>query len=77
MTRSDIGRRGPRPSRRSGSIRPPAAEAEAAWVPALALVAASKKKDQAKRFLDWTLSDKAVSEYYNWKEIVTVTGGAS
>lgn len=41
-----------------------------------ALVAASKKKDSAKRFLDWTLSDKAVGEYYNWKEIVTVTGGA-
>ncbi len=41
-----------------------------------ALVASSKKKDAAKRFLDWTLSDKAVSEYYNWKEIVTVSGGA-
>jgi iron(III) transport system substrate-binding protein len=41
-----------------------------------ALVAVSKKKELAKRFLDWTLSDKAVGEYYNWKEIVTVTGGA-
>lgn len=40
------------------------------------LVAASKHKDAAKRFLDWTLSDKAVGEYYNWKEIVTVTGGS-
>lgn len=40
-----------------------------------ALVAASKKKEAAKRFLDWTLSEKAVAEYYNWKEIVTVKGG--
>lgn len=40
-----------------------------------ALVAASKKKETAKRFLDWTLSDKAVAEYYNWKEIVTAKGG--
>ena len=41
-----------------------------------ALVAASKKKEAARRFLDWTLSDKAVGEYYTWKEIVTVSGGA-
>lgn len=40
------------------------------------LVAASKKKETARRFLDWTLSSKAVAEYYNWKEIVSVTGGA-
>lgn len=41
-----------------------------------ALVAASKKKGAAKRFLDWTLSPNAVKEYYNWKEIVTISGGA-
>ena len=41
-----------------------------------ALVATSKKKEAAKRFLDWTLSDKAVTEYYNWKEIVLAKGGA-
>jgi iron(III) transport system substrate-binding protein len=40
-----------------------------------ALVAASKKKDAARRFLDWTLSPGAVNAYYDWKEIVTVTGG--
>lgn len=40
-----------------------------------ALVAGSKKKDAAKRFLDWTLSANAVNAYYDWKEIVTVTGG--
>jgi iron(III) transport system substrate-binding protein len=39
-----------------------------------ALVAASKKKEAAKRFLDWTLSPNAVKEYYNWKEIVTISG---
>lgn len=39
------------------------------------LVAASKKKEAAKRFLDWTLSDKAVNEYYNWKEVVLAKGG--
>ena len=41
-----------------------------------ALMATSKNKDAAKRFLDWTISDNAVNEYYNWKEIVTATGGA-
>jgi len=41
-----------------------------------ALMAASQHKDAAKRFLDWTLSDAAVEEYYAWKEIVTITGGA-
>lgn len=40
-----------------------------------ALVAASRRKEAARRFLDWTLSAKAIAEYYNWKEIVTVTGG--
>jgi len=40
-----------------------------------ALMASSKNKDAAKRFLDWTISDNAVNEYYNWKEIVTATGG--
>lgn len=40
-----------------------------------ALVAGSKKKEAAKRFLDWTLSANAVKEYYNWKEIVTMPGG--
>ncbi|MDF2095109.1 ABC transporter substrate-binding protein [Aquibaculum arenosum] len=40
------------------------------------LMASSDNKDAAKRFLDWTLSDAAVDEYYNWKEIVTVSGGS-
>ena len=40
-----------------------------------ALAAGSKKKDAAKRFLDWTLSTNAVNAYYDWKEIVTVSGG--
>lgn len=41
-----------------------------------ALMAASQNKDAAKRFLDWTISDNAVSTYYDWKEIVTATGGS-
>lgn len=41
-----------------------------------ALMASSKNKDAAKRFLDWTISDNAVNEYYSWKEIVTATGGS-
>ncbi len=41
-----------------------------------ALMASSKNKDAAKRFLDWTISDNAISEYYVWKEIVTATGGS-
>ena len=41
-----------------------------------ALMATSQNKEAAKRFLDWTLSDTAVNEYYQWKEIVTVTGGS-
>lgn len=40
-----------------------------------ALMASSQNKDAAKRFLDWTLSDRAVQEYYAWKEIVTISGG--
>ena len=41
-----------------------------------ALMASSRNKEAAKRFLDWTLSDSAVDEYFQWKEIVTITGGA-
>ncbi len=41
-----------------------------------ALMKSSKNKEAAKKFLDWTISDNAVNEYYNWKEIVTVSGGA-
>jgi iron(III) transport system substrate-binding protein len=41
-----------------------------------ALMASSANKEAAKRFLDWTLSDTAVDEYYKWKEIVTLSGGA-
>src|SRR5690625_2314072 len=40
-----------------------------------ALMASSQNKEAAQRFLDWTLSDAAVGEYYTWKEIVTVSGG--
>ncbi|MFT0858848.1 ABC transporter substrate-binding protein [Ancylobacter sp. G4_0304] len=40
-----------------------------------ALVATSKHKDAAKRFLDWTVSKDAANSYYNWKAIVTVPGG--
>ena len=40
-----------------------------------ALMASSQNKEAARRFLDWTLSDAAVDEYYSWKEIVTVSGG--
>ena len=41
-----------------------------------ALMKTAKNKDAAKKFLDWTISDSAVNEYYTWKEIVTVSGGA-
>ncbi len=41
-----------------------------------ALMKSSKHKDAAKKFLDWTISENAVNEYYNWKEIVTVSGGS-
>jgi iron(III) transport system substrate-binding protein len=40
------------------------------------LMKTSTNKDAAKRFLDWTLSDRAVEEYFVWKEIVTITGGS-
>lgn len=41
-----------------------------------ALMKSSKHQEAAKQFLDWTLSDHAVDTYYDWKEIVTVSGGA-
>ena len=40
------------------------------------LMKTSQNKEAAKRFLDWTLSDRAVQEYYDWKEIVTISGGS-
>jgi iron(III) transport system substrate-binding protein len=40
------------------------------------LMKTSQNKEAAKRFLDWTLSDRAVEEYYDWKEIVTISGGS-
>ncbi len=42
---------------------------------ATGLMKSSRNKEAAKRFIDWTLSDAAVKEYYIWKEIVTVSGG--
>jgi iron(III) transport system substrate-binding protein len=36
----------------------------------------SQNKEAAKQFLDWTLSPRAVEEYYDWKEIVTIEGGS-
>ncbi|WP_417769434.1 ABC transporter substrate-binding protein [Stappia sp.] len=39
------------------------------------LVAASKNKEAAKRFLDWTVSKEAANAYFSWKAIVTVPGG--
>jgi iron(III) transport system substrate-binding protein len=41
-----------------------------------ALMASSQNKEAAKRFLDWTISDAAVVEYFAWKEIVTAEGGS-
>jgi iron(III) transport system substrate-binding protein len=38
------------------------------------LMAASKNKDDAKKFLDWTLSPEAASLYGKYKEIVTTEG---
>ncbi len=43
---------------------------------ATGLMKTSKNKDAAKQFIDWTLSEAAVNEYYAWKEIVTVSGGS-
>lgn len=40
-----------------------------------ALMKASKNKEAAKRFLDWTLSDGAIEAYYDRYEFVTVGGG--
>ncbi|MGR4001066.1 MAG: ABC transporter substrate-binding protein [Alphaproteobacteria bacterium] len=40
-----------------------------------ALVASSDNKAAAKRFLDWTLTEQAATEYYAWKGIVTIPGG--
>jgi iron(III) transport system substrate-binding protein len=42
---------------------------------ATGLMKSSRNKGAAKRFIDWTLTQAAVNEYYNWKEIVTVSGG--
>lgn len=42
---------------------------------ATGLMKTSKNKETAKRFIDWTLTQNAVDEYYKWKEIVTVSGG--
>lgn len=39
-----------------------------------ALMASAKNKPDAKRFLDWTISQNAVEAYSRHKEIVTVTG---
>lgn len=41
---------------------------------ASALMASSKNKPDAKRFLDWTLSPKAAALYTEYKEIVTIPG---
>jgi iron(III) transport system substrate-binding protein len=40
------------------------------------LMKTSQHKEAAKQFLDWTLSEPAVGAYYDWKEIVTIEGGA-
>lgn len=40
-----------------------------------ALMKASKNKEAAKRFLDWTLSPGAIQAYYDRYEFVTVGGG--
>ena len=42
---------------------------------ATGLMKTARNKEAAKRFIDWTLSENAVNEYYKWKEIVTVEGG--
>jgi iron(III) transport system substrate-binding protein len=36
----------------------------------------SQHKEEAKHFLDWTQTEPAVGAYYDWKEIVTIEGGA-
>jgi iron(III) transport system substrate-binding protein len=41
---------------------------------ATALMKTSKNKDDAKRFMDWTLSPTAAGIYGKYKEIVTIPG---
>jgi iron(III) transport system substrate-binding protein len=41
---------------------------------ASALMKAARNKDDAKRFLDWTLSAKTATLYTKYKELVTITG---
>jgi len=41
---------------------------------ASALMASSKNKADAKRFLDWTLSDSAIEQYKKLKPLVTLSG---
>lgn len=40
-----------------------------------ALVASSDNKEDAKRFLDWTVTPEAATAYGKWKAIVTMSGG--
>lgn len=40
-----------------------------------ALVSTSKNKEDAKRFLDWTVTPEAATAYGAWKAIVTMPGG--
>lgn len=40
-----------------------------------ALVASSQNKDDARRFLDWTVTQEAADAYLDWKAIVTIPGG--
>lgn len=38
------------------------------------LMASSENKEDAKKFLDWTLSENAATQYIKYKEIVTIDG---
>ncbi|MEP3053799.1 ABC transporter substrate-binding protein [Ascidiaceihabitans sp.] len=40
-----------------------------------ALVASSDNKEDARRFLDWTVTTEAATAYLDWKAIVTIPGG--
>jgi iron(III) transport system substrate-binding protein len=40
-----------------------------------ALVASSDNKEDAKKFLDWTVTPEAATAYGEWKAIVTIPGG--
>ena len=40
-----------------------------------ALVASSDNKEDAKKFLDWTVTPEAATAYAKWKAIVTMPGG--